>query len=259
MKISRSFYFLRSHPYLEPIFKGKPSWITPVIHFRIFGIKPILSLLLRIPLLREKFLELDWEVWERVVENTWLYRFLDQLSEQARILDVGCVESLISFELATMGYKVTGIDMRDYDYPLAHPNFSFFVGDICKMPFANEFFDMIMAISTIEHVGLPSYGLSAFPEGDKKSLVEIHRCLKPNGLLYITLPFGVKRITWLRIYDSQSLIDLLKNFDILVSKYYQCFQDKLWLPTTARELERMSSSKEDGEGVVIMLCRKLPD
>ena len=38
----------------------------------------------------------------------------------ASVLDVGCAESLLPFELASLGYRVTGIDLREY--PMDHPN-----------------------------------------------------------------------------------------------------------------------------------------
>lgn len=242
-------------PYLREVFHGKPSWLTPIIHFRVLGIKPILSFLIRIPLLCKAFLAIDWKVSERVLENNWLYCFLDRLPEEARILDIGCAESMLSFELANMGYRVIGIDIRDY--PLTHPNLSSIVGNICQMPFRDESFDFITCISTIEHIGLSSWGIPAFSQGDINAMKEILRCLKPNGLLYLTVPFGIQTITWQRIYNSQHLNDLLKDFEILISKYYQRHQYKFWLPTTAQELEKISSTIEERvNGVAIVLCRK---
>jgi len=235
--------------------EGKPSWLTPFIHFKIFGIKPIYSIFIRIPFLCDKFLKVDWKVTERVVENNWLYRFLDKLPEQARILDVGCVGSMVSFELANMGYKVTGIDLRGY--PLLHPNFSFVKGDICRMPFPDGSFDFITAISTIEHVGFPFYDLPAFPEGDKKVIREIYRCLKYEGLFYMTVPFGLKENTWYQIFDSRHLTGLLQDFNIIEEKYYRRSLGKFWLPVTAQELEKVSPYSSQGvNGVAILLCKK---
>ncbi|MBI4656796.1 MAG: class I SAM-dependent methyltransferase [Elusimicrobia bacterium] len=246
--------FLQIRDYFQEVFNGRTAWLTPIIHFKVFGVKPVLFFLLRIPALRKMFLSVDWRTRERIIENNLLYCFLDKLHERSQILDIGYAESTVSLELASMGYKVTGIDMRDF--PMTHPNFSSVIGNICQMPFKDESFDLIISISTIEHIGISSYGMTAFPEGDAKAIKEILRCLKPNGLFYLTVPFGGTQTTaWQRIYNSQSLNSLLRDFEILVSKYYRRYQYKFWLPATAEELEKVPSTVEEGvNGVAIKLC-----
>ena len=193
-------HFLRRCPYFVEIFKGKPTkWITPIIHLRTLGTKPFLAILWRIPFLRDYFLEVDWECRERVLEYPWLYRCLHTLPEKARILDIGCAESSLVFELASMGYNVIGLDLRDY--PLTHPNFKFVIGNIFWLPFLSNSFDFISAISTIEHLGIPTWGIPSYSKSDADGINEIHRCLKLGGLLFLTVPFGTKTISWQRIYD----------------------------------------------------------
>ena len=248
--------FIRTRDYLVEIVKARPAWITPLVHLKIFGFKPIFSFLIRIPALRDRFLDLDWIVKERVLENNWIYRFLHYAPQKARILDIGCATSKISFELANMGYKVTGIDLRNN--PLEHPNLSFVFADVCQMPFGDATFDLAMAISTIEHVGIAFYDLAAFPDGDVKALAEIRRCLKPGGLLYLTIPFGKKETTWARTYNFETLAGLLKDFEIIESKYYLRQQNKFWFPSSAQEAEASAPYRrgEGSEAVAIMLCKR---
>jgi len=61
-----------------------------------------------------------------------------------------------SIELASSGFRVTGIDVRPY--ALKHSNFVFVQGDICHHQLELERFQAIVALSTIEHIGLGFYG-----------------------------------------------------------------------------------------------------
>ena len=49
------------------------------------------------------------------------------------------------------------------------------------MPFNDKFFDVVTAVSTIEHIGLGCYGDSIAPDGDKEATTEIKRVLKRGG------------------------------------------------------------------------------
>lgn len=87
---------------------------------------------------------------ERIVEYPLVFSHLPKT--KAKILDVGCRYSLLPIQLASMGHQVYGIDL--FDYRKRHPNFSFFKGDSLKPPFKKEFFDVVIAVSTVEHIGL---------------------------------------------------------------------------------------------------------
>jgi SAM-dependent methyltransferase len=250
-------HFLRSSPYFIEVFQGKPAkWITRIIHFKILGIKPFLAVMWRIPFLRNYFLVIDWECRERVLEYPWLYRCLNALPDKARVLDIGSAESPLVFELASMGYKVVGLDLRDY--PLTHPNLGFVIGNIFWLPFLSESFDFISAISTIEHLGIPTWGIPSYSTSDADGINEINRCLKPGGLLFLTVPFGIKTITWQRIYDYETLQKLIPQYDVIISKYYKRIEKKYWIEAEKEELEEVASTLELGvNGVAIYLCRKL--
>lgn len=87
--------------------------------------------------------------------------------------------------------------------------------DVRKMPFPDNFFDIIFAVSVIEHIGLsnPQVNNTNIPEvdnnGDRESFAELIRILKPSGKLIITLPFGSEyKLAFnnsARIYNNKSL------------------------------------------------------
>ena len=74
------------------------------------------------------------------------------------VLDVGCSESLVPLEFASLGYSVTGIDLRAY--PLHHPNLQTFATPLEDWD-TDATFDVIVCLSSIEHFGLGTYGEEA--------------------------------------------------------------------------------------------------
>ena len=154
---------------------------------------------------------------ERIIENAFAIRSLPE--EIKRILDVGCCESDLSIQLATMGFDVYGIDSKNYE--LTHRNFHFIRDDISHTSFQDGYFDAVLAISAVEHIGLGHYGDSIYSGGDLKSMREIHRILRNGGTLIMSTPFGAKaRVTWQRVYDNDSLANLLKEFNVQKADYW---------------------------------------
>jgi len=161
-----------------------------------------------------------------------------------KILDVGCCYSLLSIQLASMGYEVYGLDVEEYHY--THPNFRFVRSDIRKTNFPDEYFDVIVAVSTIEHVGIPFSFSKQRPlkgksvRGDYEAMKEIYRILKPLGILLITLPIrgSFVETSTHRIYNKRELNKLLKGFEV---ESMEVFVNKsnCWLPSTFDEIEKI--------------------
>lgn len=234
---------------------SKLKQLDPLLHWKIFGVKPFLSLLLRLPFLGKKLLKIDWRMSERVVENNLLYTFLSLLPADPLILDTGSAESTVPFELASLGYRVVATDIREY--PVSHPFLSFVAANIFSLPFENGKFDLACSISTVEHLGLPSWGIKEEPDGDKKGVSEIARCLKPGGFFYLTVPFGKKQITWQRFYDYSALSDLVSGFEIVSQRFYGRTDAKYWREEKKEALEARDTASTRGvDGVAILLLRK---
>jgi len=139
-----------------------------------------------------------------------------------KILDVGGADSRLSKFLSGEGFDVYVIDILEDDYGKA----KFVKENILTYEFPNEFFNIIIAISTIEHVGLPdAYGQEVIDSvGDVKTVDKIYRWLKVGGLALITLPFGKPHHppTFERVYNDKSIWDriLYKGWDVVEIKYY---------------------------------------
>ena len=114
-------------------------------------------LLRRVTRARTEALRKGWQVVvsEQVLEVPLLIRHLR--SDDRRILDFGGFESLLPLSFAALGHHVTVLDQRPYPFspPELRPSARDIFGDLVGL--AGDF-DAVLSISTIEHLGLGSYG-----------------------------------------------------------------------------------------------------
>lgn len=197
---------------------------------------------------------------ERIFEKTFVLQSLARLYESSSItvLDVGAAESLLSYELATLNYSVTAIDIRPI--ALFHPNLKFVKTDICKPVLPPASFDCVIALSTLEHIGLGWYGDETGESYDVKAVQEISLLLKPEGSFLLTVPYGKKALTPVhRIYNQKSLQKLIQDFKIVQISYGVRKDDFTWI-ITENELE--ASEKEHNPNnylpgaVALLVCKK---
>jgi hypothetical protein len=154
-------------------------------------------------------------VTERSVEASWV---LSQLPDKGRILDIGSCESTYLGHI--MGYDVDCIDVRDCHDTLPS-DVNFYQETLFDNSLPNNSYDAIIAISTLEHIGMPHYGQPYIPDGDILALSEIWWLLKPKGKLIWTVPCGLPKVTsWYRQYDPPQLRQLMSNWDDVSLKYW---------------------------------------
>ena len=189
---------------------------------------------------------------ERIVEMPFVFNSLPT-RRNLDILDLGCTESSLSLHMASLGYKVVGVDMREFPY--RHPNFKFSKADIMDLGFKDKSFDVVSCISTLEHIGLGFYKDRADCQlPDKKALNEIYRVLKDDGLLILSVPFGVyQESLQQRIYDLEHLDVLLDNFSINIRLFFADFKDQdlnFWREIDQDQAKKMKSS----DGTTNCIC-----
>jgi len=192
---------------------------------------------------------------ERIVEIPFVHRTLPY-PFRGRLLDVGYRESEIIYEMASLGFDTWGIDIRPSvaEYPGVH----YVQGDVIKYPFEAKSFDVVIALSTVEHIGLMAYGNSAKdPDGDLHSLQAIHRILKPTGRLLLTIPFGKRGATnWYRVYDQKALLALLKGSGF-TAEIQNCWTQEgiRWAPAPWQKAEQIDSITHHVKSVVGVMAR----
>jgi SAM-dependent methyltransferase len=106
----------------------------------------------------------------------------------ARVLEIGCAEDdwQTAMLQARPDLHVVGIDWR----PVTRPGAEIIKGDVLEHDFASQSFDAIVAVSTIEHVGLGSYDSDPLDsDGDTHCMQRCKRWLKPSGWLYLDVPY----------------------------------------------------------------------
>lgn len=192
---------------------------------------------------------------ERIVEIPFVIQSMPT-DKSVEVLDLGCVESSIPIHLSSLGYKLVGVDFRICPY--AHPNFRFVRSDILKLPFKDDYFDIVTCVSTLEHIGLGFYSDQAIENyADINALKAIYKVLKKGGLLILTLPCGIKRETaQQRIYDLESLKILLKDFNVKQEKYFANFsggRNNYWLEIDKEKACKIES--EDGSTNCVYLAQ----
>jgi SAM-dependent methyltransferase len=174
------------------------------------------------------------------------------------ILDVGCCDSLLALGLAKKGYKVYGIDTRQYQEK--HPNLTFVQEDILRTPFPNGLFDAAIAVSTIEHIGLGIYGDPIHDNADILAVREIYRILKPDGRFIVTTPFaGEYKLAkygggYERYYDADTIRKLFEGFQIKTSEFFVGVRRFNWV--SASEKEASSPSLRYHANIALLLVKQ---
>jgi len=158
---------------------------------------------------------------ERIVETTFvLAEAIARTPKGGRILDLGCGESLIAYELASFGFDVVGVDLNDY--PLTHPNLRTIASSLETIDDDDlRGFDTIVCLSAIEHFGLGAYGEDPNDgRTDIEALERLAALSQPDTALILTTPFGEPSVTeFQRVYDSQGLEDLLAAWKVGNRRY----------------------------------------
>jgi SAM-dependent methyltransferase len=110
---------------------------------------------------------------------------------QVRILDLGCGQGPNTWYMAREGFSVSGIDGSQSALARARERLEsenlkadLRVGDYLNLPWKNDVFDAVVDIASL-------YANRA--EGFKQALQQVHRVLKPGGLVF-SLSFSKK--TW---------------------------------------------------------------
>lgn len=128
------------------------------------------------------------------------------------VLDIGCVDSLLVYELKRRGYCTFGMDIRPYQSTLPK-NINFIKGSILEDPPEryHKYFYYVIATSVIELVGIGEYKEEDKEYPDRIALENIHKILKDEGYFILSLPIWNWRARDGRGYSLGDVYQLIKG------------------------------------------------
>ena len=201
--------------------RGKKPWGIGYSIYKFHFVKEVILNQPRLFLEKKLPARYGFRMDERVIEYPWL--FLTLKERQAMILDAG---SVLNHELILTLPQLRA--RKIYISTLAHEGFqytdpppSYVTEDIREMCYKNDFFDAVVCLSTLEHVGMDNTFLYTQDqnknENDRYAYVravrELKRVLKKDGTLYVSVPYGrYKNHGWLQVFDGEMVQRLVQEF-----------------------------------------------
>lgn len=160
---------------------------------------------------------------ERVVEYPWIFERVQAAPRKERVLDAGSVLNfdrilepwrrlgLPPVSIVTLGYEGHASVSNEVRYEFA---------DLRRLPYRDEWFPVVLSVSTLEHVGLDNaiYGAAAAAvatasDPDREAglaMRELHRVTSAGGTLLVSVPFGTRSNRgWFRIFNKEDLDRLI--------------------------------------------------
>lgn len=165
-----------------------------------------------------------WRLDERIVEYPWLFSRLRKSETVLKMLDAGSALNYrpIISQILNLKRNLSILTLAPETQAFWRDGISYHYGDLRQLPFRDSWFDEIVSISTLEHVGWDNhlYGAEAASGGTTAvgAAHELWRVLKPNGRLYITVPYGmaedilINDKIFARQFDKIMLEELLSCF-----------------------------------------------
>ena len=161
---------------------------------------------------------------ERCIEIPWV---LSRFRGEPRVLDVGHANAEPRYLQVRDALKIpclVGLDLT----AAPQPCISGVAGDALALPFRPGVFDLIFAISVIEHIGRDNsiYCGREQPEhefGDLEAAAGLASLLRSGGRLLITVPFGrLEDHGWFVQYDQRRIQSLVEftGCKLTLAEYY---------------------------------------
>lgn len=158
---------------------------------------------------------------ERIVEYPWFFSQLP--AGPGALLDAG---SILNYEFLL---KHPRLDAKRVFISTLAPEAECFWGrgvsyvfeDLRQTCYRDGFFDWVVSLSTIEHIGMDNTMLYTADANKRESdrhaylqaVSEFARVLKPGGTLYLSVPFGARKDHgWFQIFDAPMVDKLIEAF-----------------------------------------------
>ncbi len=165
---------------------------------------------------------------ERVIEWPWA---LAQ-RPSGRLLDAGSAlnhAKVLPF-FAPLLSELQIFTLEPEEHAFWKARISYVYGDLRDMPYRDGWFDHVISVSTLEHVGMNNelYGSNVAASADagrelRRAVGEIMRVLRPGGTFGCTVPYGVaENFGTHRTFDRpavEELVDATGADDVAITVY----------------------------------------
>jgi ubiquinone/menaquinone biosynthesis C-methylase UbiE len=171
--------------------------------------------------------------WDKLHSRCIEYPFAaSKVEADEKILDIGTAKGDKAWcdWLESLPLEVHATDYDKTEYPFK--NVTFYQGDVRKLPYEDNTFDKILAVSVIEHIGLEDAQVNhqdkpnIDEEGDINAVRELIRILKPGGSLVMTFPIAKQEFIFAesaRVY-SIDRVSIFNSFAKPLSLEYYEYQ-----------------------------------
>ena len=158
---------------------------------------------------------------ERIIEYPWLFSRLPPGA--GKLLDAG---SILNHEFL-LNQKI--LEEKDIVISTLAPErnsfwkkgISYVYEDLRETCFKDDYFDFIVSLSTIEHIGLDNTLLytkdtskkEMNPDSYRDAIREFRRIMKPGGTLYLSFPYGrYRNHEWFQVFNEEMLDQVIRTF-----------------------------------------------
>ena len=199
---------------------------------------------------------------ERAIEIPWTLSCVKKTDK--RVLDVGYAfaEDRYISSLVNLGIpELHGVDLvleEGKGFGIIKSQ-----GDLRDLKcYEDDYFDLILAVSVIEHVGFNNDGFFEEKDyvkdfnADKIAIKNLIKVLKPGGRLAITVPYGKKvDYDWFIQYNKRHLNRLTKLSGVeLLSKDIFIYKEDGWYEASERELKKIEYRSQGACNAAGLAC-----
>lgn len=195
---------------------------------------------------------------EKIVEHAWILRNLGDLSSDSRVLCLASADDILPIELASLGLKTTGIDVRSYSF--RHPSFASLQGPFLTVDVRSESFDAVVALSMADPGGFVENGRSNYEDEVELRIGKVHEVLKSGGLFVTAVPFGMSAANDVpKVCGSKNVEQLFGGFVVQKIQFGLRLDDHTWITSVDRSLAEMWQSEgatDTPAAIAMMVLRK---
>ena len=145
------------------------------------------------------------------------YDFARQFCHDKIVLDAACGVGYGSSYLAQVAQRIIGVDISQeaISYAQKHypkENIQFRAGDVTNLEFPDEYFDVVCAFETLEHLAKP-----------EKFIDEVRRVLKQEGEFIFSVPH-VKNTRYTPLNPYHRVEFSQKDLEAILKKYFRAVE-----------------------------------